>query len=96
MSDFRRVPRKLKKQIPVGVYCYKQTSGFKKLKDGRLGYTIEPCVFYKNVQCKDKPEKLQDEIDREYPEEWIGWCKLIKHGVDDQCKSCGLRYGKMK
>lgn len=44
-----RIPRKKKKQIPKGHYCYTPTSGFKKLKNGKLGYTIKPCLFYKHV-----------------------------------------------
>lgn len=93
MSDFKRIPRKSKKKIPIGVYCYTPTNGFKQLKDGRYGYTIKQCPFYDNIKSKEKPEKLQDEVDKEFPEERLGWCKLVKLEVDDQCKSCGLKYG---
>lgn len=48
-----RIPRKKKKQIPKGVYCYTPTSGFKKLKGGRYGYTIKSCPFYKHVKGID-------------------------------------------
>jgi hypothetical protein len=47
LSKFK-VPRKKKKQIPVGMYCYTPTSGFKDLGGGRYGYTIKSCPFYKS------------------------------------------------
>jgi len=45
-----KVPRKKKKQIPEGVYCYTMTSGFKELGGGEYGYTIKSCPFYKHVE----------------------------------------------
>lgn len=45
-----RIPRKKKKQIPKGVYCYSPTSGFKELKSGKYGYTIKSCPFYKHIK----------------------------------------------
>lgn len=45
-----KIPRKKKKQIPVGPYCYTPTSGFKDLGNGRYGYTIKSCPFYKHVE----------------------------------------------
>lgn len=48
MEKKYKIPRKKKKKIPVGMYCYTPTSGFKVLKDGRYGYTIKSCPFYKN------------------------------------------------
>ena len=95
MGSFERIPRKLKKKIPTDtVYCYIPTSGFKKLDSGQYGYTIKLCPFYTDIKCKDKPESKQNEIDKEYPEEVVGWCKLVKCEIDDQCKSCGLKFGK--
>lgn len=44
-----RIPRKKKKQIPKGYYCYTPTSGFKQLKNGKFGYTIKSCPFYKHI-----------------------------------------------
>lgn len=73
-----RIPRKKKKQIPVGLYCYTATSGFKKFKDGTWGYSIKPCPFY---------AYKGDSI--------FGHCRLINDGVMDQCKSCGLKFGKL-
>lgn len=69
-----RIPRKKKKQIPKGMYCYTPTSGFKKMKDGNWGYTIKPCPFY-----TQKSEGI-----------FGGWCKLIEYEIMDQCKSCGI------
>ena len=81
-----RVPRKLKKKIPNGVYCYK---GLR--MDLNTGvYHIKPCEFFTHIKCKDKP--VQDEIDKEFPEETIGWCKILKGEIDDQCKSCGIKW----
>lgn len=82
-----RVPRKLKKKIPNGVYCYEGLS-----YDVESGvYHIKACEFYTSIKCKDIPEDKQDEIHKEYPEEIIGWCKMIKYEIDDQCKMCGIK-----
>lgn len=101
----KRVPRKIKKQIPVGVYCYTPTSEFKMLKNREFGYTIKLCPFFsyvtrKNVlnHLKYAQEILDECIDetekQEYLNDLIGFCKY-KHGeVDDQCKICSLKYGK--
>jgi hypothetical protein len=91
-----KIPRKKKKQIPEGVYCYTSTSGFKELSAGKWGYTIKLCDFYSNVKIKelqpqDRPEWIKDNEDYV-----ISWCKLVKREIDDQCKSCGLKYGKFK
>jgi|LakMenEpi03Aug12_release.lakeMendotaPanAssembly.Ray.scaffolds.fasta_scaffold05256_12 hypothetical protein len=75
-----RIPRKKKKQIPEGFYCYTQTSDFKKLKNGKYGYTIKECPFY-----YQKSEGI-----------FGGWCKLIGGEIMDQCKSCGEKLGKFK
>ena len=94
-----RIPRKLKKKIPKGMYCYTATSGFKDLGDGRYGYTIKPCPFYTSIKIKNIPKDTTNEImkemskEGEFPEEYIGWCKKINYSIDDQCKSCGLRRG---
>jgi hypothetical protein len=43
-----KIPRKLKKKIPIGMYCY---TGLK--FDINTGiYHIKPCFFYKNSFCK--------------------------------------------
>ncbi len=82
-----RVPRKIKKLIPKGVYCYKL------LRFDSETHTchIEPCKFYSHIKCKDKP--VQDELDKEFPEQVVGWCKFLKGEIDDQCKNCGVKYG---
>ena len=41
-----------------------------------------------------KPEWCDEKDLIEYAEEDISWCKLVKLEVEDQCKSCGLKYGK--
>lgn len=84
-----RIPRKLKKQIPVGHYCYELIHYDMKTGNSK----VKMCPFYASIQCKDKPEKYQNEIDKEYPEEYVGWCKLVIGEIDDQCKSCATRDG---
>ena len=89
-----KIPRKLKKQIPGYLYCY---SGLK--YDYKTGvYHIKPCPFYGHIKIKDIPKENQqvDEEDyiKEFGEYVVGYCKLIKYEIDDQCKSCGLKYPK--
>ena len=88
-----RIPRKLKKQIPVGHYCYK---GLK--FDLATGiYHIKPCPFYGHIKIGDMPvEEHMEEWKEEFKEETQEWCRLIKYEIIDQCKSCGKRYGKLK
>ena len=86
----KRIPRKLKKKIPIGQYCYK---GIKfDLKTGV--YHIKPCVFYGYIKIGDMPvEEHMKDWKEEFKDEMVGWCKLIKSEINDQCKSCGERYG---
>lgn len=90
-----KVPRKLKKKIPKGVYCYKLTGKTSEVwkeeyKAFVTAYHTDVCPFYTYIKSKDKPIEFQDEIDLEYPDEYVGWCKLISVELDDQCKSCGI------
>jgi hypothetical protein len=94
-----RIPRKKKKQIPLGLYCYKQTSGWKVFPDGTTGFSIERCPFYgwikyKDIPKKDLPDWIDDEFLDEFGEREMPWCRLVKTDIMDQCKSCGERYGK--
>jgi hypothetical protein len=100
----RRVPRKIKKQIPEGMYCYTPTSSFSKMKDGQWGYTIKLCPMLSYRKRIDIFEHL-DPWDREYikenpedarefSEDYVGYCKFVKCKIDDQCKSCSLKQGK--
>jgi hypothetical protein len=100
VKTYTRIPRKKKKSIPVGLYCYEQTSGFKDLGEGKWGITIKECNFYSRIKVKDITEESRPHwMDQEYVDEFkdntLGWCKLIKGSIDDQCKSCGLKYGKL-
>ena len=74
-----RIPRKKKKKIPKGLYCYTPLEVLRNGDGSYRGYRIKPCVFY------DKP------IDRGGV---FGSCKLLGCEVMDQCKECGLNYGK--
>lgn len=92
--NFWRVPRKLKKKIPKDThYCYIPTSGFKYFEDGSYGFETKVCDFYYWRKIKDlKPPYLDEQDLEEYGEETVGYCKLIKCEIEDQCKSCGQRY----
>lgn len=87
-----RIPRKLKKQIPKGLYCYTGISF-----DYKTGiYHIKQCPFYTNVKFKDMkplPKWIDEDFLDEYGENKHGWCKLVKTDIEDQCKSCGLKRG---
>jgi hypothetical protein len=92
-----RIPRKLKKKIPKGLYCYTPTSGFQKFPDGTWGYKIKLCPFYGHIKLKDwpvksRPKYMDDEFIQEFGEQNESWCKLVKWDVMDQCKSCGVKY----
>lgn len=73
-----RIPRKKKKQIPKGVYCYTPTSGLKDLGDGKYGYTIKSCPFY----CH-KEEGIYE-----------GQCRMLDCEIIDQVKECHVNYPK--
>ena len=67
------------------------------MDDGRYGYTIKTCPFYSWRKIKDLkplPWYLNSNDLGEFGEDTVGWCKLIKGEIDDQCKNCGLKYGK--
>lgn len=72
-----RIPRKLKKQIPIGPYCYKCIGEFTHFKDGSWGFKIKPCPFY---------EQRSEGI-------FGGHCKLENCKVMDQVKSCDIKKG---
>ena len=91
-----KVPRKIKKQMPGGPYCYTPTGEtsqvwHKEIKQFVTAYHVKLCPFWVGIKAKDKPKQFQTEIDKKFPEHWIGWCKLIKMEIDDQCKSCTIK-----
>ena len=92
---FWRIPRKKKKQIPKDTfYCYTPTSKPGIMKDGRWGYTIKTCPFYDWKKLRDiKPDYLDEDDLVKYGEDSVGYCTLVKVEIDDQCKSCGSKYG---
>ncbi len=95
--NFWRVPRKKKKLIPKDTfYCYTPTSGMMTFKDGTYGYKIKTCAFLDYIKYLDMPKRpswMDDEFLEDYGNETTSWCKLVKTTIDDQCKSCGLKYG---
>lgn len=74
-------------QVPHGPYCYTIVD---RNVDGSL--SCKYCPFYETIQMKDMKE--QDEIAKEYPEEWVSRCRLT--GVEDDiclndsCKVCDV------
>lgn len=100
MSSKNRIPRKLKKKIPRGLYCYKYTGKtsfrfIEELNQEVAQFHTKVCPFYKWNLPKDLPEEMQTgylkEIYEEYPEVRVSWCKLVECEIEDQCKSCGIK-----
>jgi len=81
-----RIPRKIKKKIPVGHYCYTPI----KYDNETHIYHIEPCKYYKRIKIKDKP--TIEDWENEFLDEIVGWCSLCRCEIDDQVKSCGEKY----
>lgn len=84
MKEYDRLPRKLKKQIPEGPYCYKHLS----IDPVTYNQHIKSCPLFKYIQMKELP--TQDEISKDYPEERVGYCKWLRTEIDDQMKDCGI------
>jgi hypothetical protein len=94
--EHSRVPRKLKKQIPIGVYCYvpngKNSQRWsEEYKMFLPTYGVDYCKFHGSIKIKDKPE-IED-WEQEFLEENIEWCKLLKYDIMDSCKSCTFKKG---
>lgn len=89
-----RIPRKLKKKIPKGVYCYSPVEF--PCKENNWVYKIKECSYYTSIKIKNVPKNSTDEVmkemseEGEFPEEFVGWCRKINYSIDDQCKSCGF------
>lgn len=67
--------RKIIENIPKDTpYCYTPISDYGLMENGKWGYKIKPCPYFKFIETIDS------------------WCKLYKCDVEDQCKSCGLRF----
>lgn len=89
-----RVPRKKKKQIPKGYYCYETISEYKVFEDGVSGYEVKTCPFVDYVKFKDmkeKPNWVDEEFLTEFGEQEVTYCKLIKYQINDMCKSCSIK-----
>ena len=84
-----RIPRKIKKKIPLGMYCY---TALKWIPE-ELKLITRSCPFYMIIRAKEKPKQLMDEFDLEMPDRVLGWCRLkTPTEVEDQCKNCGEKY----
>jgi hypothetical protein len=95
-----RIPRKLKKKIPKGIYCY---TGIK--MNWKTGiYKIEPCPFLGHIKIRDliliennsdNKEIAEEIVEEKEKEEFlnytVGFCKFLKCEINDQCKSCSLK-----
>lgn len=76
-----KLPRKIKKKIPKGVYCYTPTGKTfqhwnEEVKQFLPSYGIKCCPFYKHVH------------------ELEGRCRLLKAEIADQVKDCGVNFPK--
>jgi hypothetical protein len=74
----KRVPRKLKKKIPEGSYCYTFTGKESKVWDDKykvwtIALHTKVCPFY------------------EYDDGLFGNCRLLGCDVLDQVKSCSIK-----
>lgn len=98
-----KIPRKKKKHIPEGFYCYTFTGKVSKVWSEKYKtfiptYYTKLCPFYghikiKDISEKDRPKWMDDEYVAEFAEEQTSWCKLLKTDIDDQCKSCSIKLG---
>jgi hypothetical protein len=92
MDRFRqmkiKVPRKIKKQIPQGPYCYFHLGSV--ITETEYYVKIKPCFFYRNLKMKDLPK--QDKTSKKHPDEIVGFCGLLKDrlSIDDQVKDCSI------
>ncbi len=87
-----RIPRKKKKKIPVGQYCYTMTSGMIYPTDGSMPYyKIKRCPYFEWV--KGEPQDLSPSNTR------YGKCNLLNIEDDmclnDQCKACSINMGRL-
>lgn len=93
-----RTPRKIKKKIPKGHYCYTNLYPIFDEDGNYKGTRIKLCPFFSYIKMKDIPkdstDKIMKEVSVDYPDEKIGWCKKINFSIDDQCKSCSINIGK--
>ena len=77
-----KVPRKLKKQIPNGQYCYTAISGFVYTDDKLPYFKIRECPLYKEATNGEYYCKLFNKSTDN-----VEWSMLLS----DQCKVCGIK-----
>jgi len=92
-----RIPRKLKKQIPQGQYCYKLTGKTSQVwneefKSFVTAYKTKFCPFYFYNHLGNGDCKYMYKIDGIVN----GQGDDIDLCLDDQCKICNINYGKYK
>lgn len=85
-SKKQRIPRKVKKKIPHGMYCY-QAVKYVYPTDGSMPYLkIKSCPFFKWV--KGEPQDFSPSGTH------FGRCNLLdfedEAGLNDQCKICSI------
>lgn len=81
-----KIPRKKKKQIPEGPYCYKCLKYDKETFSMKVKY----CSNLISIKTSNIPEQFQTEIDKQYPDTIINWCKLLKSEIFDDVKDCSI------
>jgi hypothetical protein len=98
-----RIPRKKKKQIPEGFYCYTHTGKTYQIwseecKTFLPSFGTKSCPFYGSIKLKDiskedRPNWMSEGYIKKYSETDMPWCRLIRTDVDDRCKSCSIKLG---
>jgi hypothetical protein len=86
-----KIPRKKKKQIPEGSYCYTMVSGMIYPSDGSLPYyKIKRCPYFEWVKGEPQDPSPNSNM--------FGRCRLLKIEDDmclnDQCKVCDIKLGR--
>ena len=73
-----KIPRKKKKQIPKGVYCYGSVSANPWTNGilGAFGIRTKPCLFYNHIDGLE------------------GHCRLLNCEITDQVKDCSINLPK--
>ena len=84
-----KVPRKIKKQIPLGMYCYKYLGSV--ITETEYYTKIKSCPFYMRIKMADLP--VQNKTSIKYPQSVVGYCGLLKDrlSIDDQVKDCSIK-----
>lgn len=88
----KRFPRKLKKQVPKGMYCYVFT--------GKTSLVIKDGIEVTAYETKCCPKYFRNSLGygdcRVFSPPYNGENDDLDFALDDQCKACGVNYGSFK